>query len=355
MLPAGDLVNSMFAANQEVSQPLLDLASQDPRFKKGHKRSGKGPGGRGRGRGRRGGAQVGGAGLGFGNTGYAPGTSLAAAAATKGEAGYAPSGLGASFNKGGFESTVDGTNASVASKYGSAGPAEPAEPEPAPPLPPPPSLVPDYAPEAAAPAAAPQAPPPISQPPLPVQSAAVANMGTGAQQASRPQQQRQAPSAVQPLQPAAAAAAAAAPTKQQAPPTQLQGSFSGFKGMYSNRFGTSFRSSGSTGGDQALKATIVAPKQQGQRPAVPAPIPVTERPLFNRPGGLGAAAYQASTHQVWRMPCLFPHAHARLASEVWKTPHFMLVLCGLCLSCGMCPLMQNIFWLSLSCQFYSSA
>ena len=68
--------------------------------------------------------------------------------------------------------------------------------------------------------------------------------------------------------------------------------------MYSNRFGCSFVSSGSTGGDQSQRATIVAPKQQGQRPAVPAPVPVTERPLFNRPGGLGAAAYQASTHQV---------------------------------------------------------
>ena len=313
-LCAGDLVNSMFGANQEVSQPLLDLASQDPRFKKGHKRSGKGAGGRGRGRGRRGGAQVGGAGLGFGNTGYAPGTSLAAAAATKGEAGYAPSGLGASFNKGGFESTVDGTNASVASKYQS---DEPAEPEPAPPLPPPPSLVPDYPPEAAAPAAATQAPPPTPQPPLPVQSATVANMGFVAQQASKFQQQ-QAPSVPQPHQQAAAAAAAAAaaPMRQQAPPAQVQGSFSGFKGMYSNRFGTSFVSSGSTGGDQALKATIVAPKQQGQRPAVPAPIPVTERPLFNRPGGLGAAAYQASTHQVWLMPCLFHHTHAKLTSEV---------------------------------------
>ena len=42
--------------------------------------------------------------------------------------------------------------------------------------------------------------------------------------------------------------------------------------MYTNRFGTSFVSSGSTGGDQALKATIVAPKQQAQRSAMPAPI-----------------------------------------------------------------------------------
>ena len=282
---AGDLVNSMFAANQEVSQPLLDLASQDPRFKKGHKRSGKGGGGRGRGRGRRGGAQVGGAGLGFGNAGYAPGTSLAAAAATKGEAGYAPSGLGASFNKGGFESTVDGTNASVASNY------EPAEPaEPAPPLPPPPSLVPDYPPEAPpVPTPASQAPPLPPQPPLPVLS----NMSAMPSQASMSQPQG-IPSTLHQQ----AAAAAAQTVRQQAPPAQLQGSFSGFKGMYSNRFGTSFVSSGSTGGDQTMKATIVAPKQQGQRPSVPAPIPVTERPLFNRPGGLGAAAYQASTHQV---------------------------------------------------------
>ena len=328
MLCAGDLVNSMFAANQEVSQPLLDLASQDPRFKKGHKRSGKGAGGRGRGRGRRGGAQVGGAGLGFGNTGYAPGTSLAAAAATKGEAGYAPSGLGASFNKGGFESTVDGTDASVASKYDSAEPAESAEPEPAPPLPPPPSLVPDYTPEAAAPAAATQALPPTPQPPLPVQSAAVANMGYVAQQASRPQQQ-QASSTLQPQQAAAATAAAAAPMRQQAPPAQVQGSFSGFKGMYSNRFGTSFVSSGSTGGDQALRATIVAPKQQGQRSAVPAPIPVTERPLFNRPGGLGAAAYQASTHQVWPKPCLLCKGCIRSLENTASRSAFMLIFCGL--------------------------
>ena len=325
----------MFAANQEVSQPLLDLASQDPRFKKGHKRSGKGAGGRGRGRGRRGGAQVGGAGLGFGNSGYAPGTSLAAAAATKGEAGYAPSGLGASFNKGGFESTVDGTDASVASKYDSAEPAESAGPEPVPTLPPPPSLVPDYEPEAAAPAAADatQASPPTPQPPLAAQSAPVANIGFVAQQASRPQQQ-QASSTLQPQQQAAAAtAAAAAPMRQQAPPAQVPGSFSGFKGMYSNRFGTSFVSSGSTGGDQALRATIVAPKQQGQRSAVPAPIPVTERPLFNRPGGLGAAAYQASTHQVWPTPCLVHHTNAKLASEVKNTAFHPLICGGLCLSC----------------------
>ena len=286
----------MFAANQEVSQPLLDLASQDPRFKKGHKRSGKVTGGRGRGRGRRGGAQVGGAGLGFGNTGYAPGTSLAAAAATKGDAGYAPSGLGASFNKGGFESTVDGTNASVASKYQGA-----ANSEPDPPLPPPPSLVPTYPSEPTAPAHQPASAP---QPPLPTHPAPSVYQGGSIDPPSNPpqpttaplqqhQQLRQASS-----QPAAAPAAAAAQTAQQAPPAQVQGTFSGFKGMYSNRFGTSFVSSGSTGGGQSQKATIVAPKQQGQRSALPAPVPVTERPLFNRPGGLGAAAYQASTHQV---------------------------------------------------------
>ena len=281
----------MFAANQEVSQPLLDLASQDPRFKKGHKRSGKGTGGRGRGRGRRGGAQVGGAGLGFGNTGYAPGTSLAAAAATKGDAGHAPSGLGASFNRGGFESTVDGTDASVASKYEDAASAEPD-----PPLPPPPSLVPTYPsePTTSQPASAPQ-------PPLPTHPAPSAYQGGVVPQASIPQQPSTAPlQQHQQLRQIASqsAAPAAAQTKQQAPPAQVQGNFSGFKGMYSNRFGTSFVSSGSTGGDQSQKATIVAPKQQGQRSAMPAPVPVTERPLFNRPGGLGAAAYQASTHQV---------------------------------------------------------
>ncbi|DBB13027.1 TPA: hypothetical protein ACH3X3_005761 [Trebouxia sp. C0006] len=312
---AGDLVSSMIAANQEVSQPLLDLASKDPRFKKGRKRAaGRGAGG-GRGRGRRGGPQVGGAGLGFGNTGYAPGTSLTAAAATKGEAGYAPSGLGAAFNKGGFESTVDGTNASVASKYN-----DNEDMADDPPLPPPPSLVPDYSAEAAPQSAAglqAAAVPPV----MSASQSAAANMAGGVQQpaavqqpvipqqtaASQPQQFRTlqqakqaaaAEAAAAAATSAAAAAAAAASAKQQAPPAQLQGTFSGFKGMYTNRFGTSFVSSGSTGGDQALKATIVAPKQQAQRSAMPAPIPVTERPLFNRPGGLGAAAYQASTHQA---------------------------------------------------------
>jgi len=305
----GDLVSSMIAANQEVSQSLLDLASKDPRFKKGRKRAaGRGAGG-GRGRGRRGGPQVGGAGLGFGNTGYAPGTSLAAAA-TKGEAGYAPSGLGAAFNRGGFESTVDGTNASVASKYN-----DNDDMADDPPLPPPPSLVPEYSAEAE-----PQSAPGHQAAALPsVMSAsqpAAANRAGGVQQPAavqqpvvtqqaaetQPQQFRTLQQAKQAAAAEAAAAAAAsavaAAAKQQAPPAQLQGTFSGFKGMYTNRFGTSFVSSGSTGGDLALKATIVAPKQQAQRSAMPAPIPVTERPLFNRPGGLGAAAYQASTHQV---------------------------------------------------------
>ncbi len=305
----------MIAANQEVSQPLLDLASKDPRFKKGRKRAaGRGAGG-GRGSGRRGGPQVGGAGLGFGNTGYAPGTSLAAAAATKGEAGYAPSGLGAAFNKGGFESTVDGTNASVASKYND---SEDMANDP--PLPPPPSLVPDYSAEAA-PQSAPGLQAATLPPLLSASQPAAANRTGGVQQPAAVQQPvlTQQAAATQPPQfrtlqqakqaaaaeaaaAAAAASAAAAAAKQQAPPAQLQGTFSGFKGMYTNRFGTSFVSSGSTGGDQALKATIVAPKQQAQRSAMPAPIPVTERPLFNRPGGLGAAAYQASTHQVCPRP-----------------------------------------------------
>ena len=283
----------MIAANQEVSQPLLDLASKDPRFKKGRKQAaGRGTGG-GRGRGRRGGPQMGGAGLGFGNTGYAPGTSLAAAAATKGEAGYAPSGLGAAFNTGGFESTIEGTNASVASKYQSEAVTAP---EPDPPLPPPPSLVPGYSANVAPqPASVQQTTTPPALPSS-TQSAAVG------QQAAKPQPQpfqtlQQALQAQQAGGGTAAVAAAAQP-KQQAPPAQLQGTFSGFKGMYTNRFGTSFVSSGSTGGDQSMKATIVAPKQQAQRSAMPAPIPVTERPLFNRPGGLGAAAYQPSTHQV---------------------------------------------------------
>ncbi|KAK9804524.1 hypothetical protein WJX73_004516 [Symbiochloris irregularis] len=61
---AGDLVESLTAANQEVSAELLALANKDPKFKRGQGLRGQRGGGRGgRGRGRR---QVGGAGLGFG-------------------------------------------------------------------------------------------------------------------------------------------------------------------------------------------------------------------------------------------------------------------------------------------------
>ena len=70
MFPAGDLVNSLFAASQEVPEALQKLASKDPRFRKGHKKATGRGGGRGRGRP----GQVGGAGLGFGNNAYAPGT-----------------------------------------------------------------------------------------------------------------------------------------------------------------------------------------------------------------------------------------------------------------------------------------
>ena len=210
------------------------------------------------------------------------GSSQAAAAATKGSAGYAPSGLGASFSKGGFESTVDGTNAAVASTY-----AAPQEPEEQPPLPPPPSLVPDYS----------------EQPPLPQQSSAPQQLPQQStqplqhphhlqqhQSQQQPQQQQQQPvvAASYGLQ---LAAATQASVKSQAPPPQVQGSFSGFKGMYTNRFGTSFVSSGAQGGDQHARATIIAPKQQAQKTFVPAPIPVTERPLFNRPGGQVSHAF----------------------------------------------------------------
>ena len=325
----------MIAANQEVSQPLLDLASNDPRFKKGRKRAGGRGGVGGRGRGRRPGPQVGGAGLGFGNTGYAPGTSLAAAAATKGEAGYAPSGLGASFNTGGFESTVDGTNASVASKYYTEGKPDS---EPDPPLPPPPSLVPGYAPDAT-----PQQPPLLQSAPVPSQLPA-AQRPVAVQQAASPPPQafKTLQQALQSQQAPAAVAAAPAQPKQEVPPAQVQGTFSGFKGMYNNRFGTSFVSSGSTGGDQSMKATIVAPKQQAQRSAMPAPIPVTERPLFNRPGGLGAAAYQPSTHQVCECCTLLCMLYLNCQWDLLGICHsFCLQSHAHCLHC-LCQLVLSV-------------
>lgn len=39
LLPAGLLVNSMVAANQEITPELQSLAMKDPRFKKGQTRS----------------------------------------------------------------------------------------------------------------------------------------------------------------------------------------------------------------------------------------------------------------------------------------------------------------------------
>ena len=69
MLSAGDLVNSLFVAGQDVPEALQKLASKDPRFRKGQKKAAGRGGGRGRGRP----GQVGGAGLGFGNNAYAPG------------------------------------------------------------------------------------------------------------------------------------------------------------------------------------------------------------------------------------------------------------------------------------------
>lgn len=71
MLSAGDLVNSLFVAGQDVPEALQKLASKDPRFRKGQKKAAGRGGGRGRGRP----GQVGGAGLGFGNNAYVPGTS----------------------------------------------------------------------------------------------------------------------------------------------------------------------------------------------------------------------------------------------------------------------------------------
>lgn len=48
---AGELVNSLAAANQQVPKALMDVAAKDGRFRKAGNRSGsRGRGGRGRGR-----------------------------------------------------------------------------------------------------------------------------------------------------------------------------------------------------------------------------------------------------------------------------------------------------------------
>ena len=123
---------------------------------------------------------------------------------------------------------------------------------------------PDQMPPAAAHQAAPTSPPQFvyQQPP--------------AQQQTYQQQTHQRPSSQY---------SAAQP--EQEPPTKAQlaagGTASqGVRGGLSNRFGSSFVSSGSTGGDQSMRATIVAPKRQAAKPIAPPPVPVTQRPLYSR-------------------------------------------------------------------------
>ena len=76
---------------------------------------------------------------------------------------------------------------------------------------------------------------------------------------------------------------------EQEPPTKAQlaaggTTAQGVRGGLSNRFSSSFVSSGSTGGDQSMRATIVAPKRQAAKPIAPPPVPVTQRPLYSRWG-----------------------------------------------------------------------
>ncbi|BDA43593.1 probable ATP-dependent RNA helicase DDX42 [Coccomyxa sp. Obi] len=111
---AGQLVNSLAAANQQVPQALMDLAAKDGRFRKagGRKSGGRGIGGRGRGR-----PQVGGAGLGFGAGSAAPAVGEvpgSAAQLMKEPASHrTAAAMEAGFAKGGLESTVEGTNVAV--------------------------------------------------------------------------------------------------------------------------------------------------------------------------------------------------------------------------------------------------
>lgn len=89
---------------------------------------------------------------------------------------------------------------------------------------------------------------------------------------------------------------------EQEPPTKAQlaaggTSAQGVRGGLSNRFGSSFVSSGSTGGDQSMRATIVAPKRQAAKPIAPPPVPVTQRPLYSRWGARLRADLRAQHKQ----------------------------------------------------------
>ncbi|KAG2453554.1 hypothetical protein HYH02_001773 [Chlamydomonas schloesseri] len=130
---AGQLLQSLTAAGQEVPPALADLAMRDPKFRQGNSRTKGGRGGGGGGKGRR--AQVGGAGLGFGAGGGA------AAAAAAGSFASGPRAAGAAGAKSfvqlpGFAKSTDDYEHEPSAAAGAPDPAPAAALPPPPPLPP---------------------------------------------------------------------------------------------------------------------------------------------------------------------------------------------------------------------------
>lgn len=230
-------------AGQEITKELQDLANKDPAFRKGaggHQRGKKGNMGAGARRGKHG---VGGVGLGFGAPAGGSGGGMAGfarAASPEMPNGVAPA-------AGGPEAPSGFERAHSREAF----------------------TLDQSAPAAAAAAAAPGrdfsagAPPAAAQAPVP----AAAGRWSGAPEPT------------------------AAP--QQEPPQRSTGG--ALRSMYaSGMFGKSFVSSGTTGGDQAVKATIVAPKQQG-RAMPPPPVPLSVQPAYT------ATVYTQGAQQVRKL------------------------------------------------------
>ncbi|KAL4424909.1 hypothetical protein ABPG77_009638 [Micractinium sp. CCAP 211/92] len=292
---AGDLVQNLTAAGQEVSAALHELAARDPRFRKGMSR---GKGGRG-GRGGRGRGQAGGAGLGFGGGGGGGGRGAAvtpppAVLATSAPAVPAPGGMsGFARSHGGadthFATGGQGAEDAAAAAAAQAGfaPEQPAA-QPLPPVPPMPAPPHGFAPAAAQPAA-----------------------DQLASQIQQGQQQhgQQPPLPAEPAPPANSVAAARA--EQQAAWSSAK------RESYSQSYQSGFVSSGTRQGDVGARPEIVLPKNF--RPATalpPPPVPVTQQPLYltrQQPGfGRGGGGFRPASVQ---QPSVVQSAAAQQAIE----------------------------------------
>ena len=112
---------------------------------------------------------------------------------------------------------------------------------------------------------------------------------------------------------------AAAPATESMPQAGVWGG-GGLKSMYAGRFTSSFVPSGSTGGDQSNRATIVAPRAAPNRPVPPPPAPI--RPL----GKSGAGPGLAFPGCCYGIICSASGAHScDPYKELWSSSS---VLCG---------------------------